>query len=57
MTINAGATVKLGNDLNVTGESLTYSLTISGAGSEFIEILCQSDGHNYLILMEILNYQ
>ena len=36
LTINAGATVKLGNNLNVTGESLTYSLTISGSGSEFI---------------------
>ena len=36
LTLNAGATVKLGNDLNVTGESLTYSLTLSGSGSEFV---------------------
>jgi hypothetical protein len=45
LTLNAGATVKLGNDLNVTGESLTYSLTISGAGSEFIrDTLANQDG-------------
>ena len=29
LIVNAGATVKFGNDLNATGESLTYSLTFS----------------------------
>jgi hypothetical protein len=35
LILNAGATVKFGNDLSVVGESLTYSLTLSGA-SEFV---------------------
>lgn len=36
MILTGGATVKLGNDLNVKGESLTYSLTFTGGGSEFV---------------------
>ena len=34
LTLNAGATVKLGNDLNVTGDDYLYSLTFAGIGSE-----------------------
>ncbi|MCI2229047.1 hypothetical protein MC378_07700 [Polaribacter sp. MSW13] len=32
LTINAGATLKLGNSLNVTGNEYLYSLSFSGAG-------------------------
>jgi len=35
LILNAGATVKFGNDLSVVGESLTYSITRSGT-SEFV---------------------
>jgi hypothetical protein len=35
LVLNAGATVKLGNNLNVTGNDYLYSLTFSGVGSEF----------------------
>lgn len=35
LILNAGATVKLGNDLNATGNDYLYSLTFSGVGSEF----------------------
>ena len=34
--INAGATLKLGNDLNVSGSSHTYSLTFNGSGTEIV---------------------
>ena len=33
-TITAGAAVKLGNDLRVTGNEYLYSLTFSGTGGE-----------------------
>ncbi|TXD58779.1 hypothetical protein ES044_11325 [Polaribacter sp. IC066] len=35
LVLNAGATVKLGNDLDVTGNDYLYSLTFSGVGTEF----------------------
>ncbi|MGK0412137.1 MAG: hypothetical protein ACJA1B_000326 [Polaribacter sp.] len=35
LVLNAGATVKLGNNLNVTGNDYLYSVTFSGIGSEF----------------------
>ncbi len=37
LMLTAGATVKLGNDLSVSGESLTYSLTLSGNGAETVK--------------------
>lgn len=36
LILNAGATVRLGNDLSVKGESLTYSFTFSGNGGEIV---------------------
>lgn len=36
LTLTAGAIYKLGNDLNVTGTSHTYSLTFSGSGAEIV---------------------
>ena len=34
LILNAGATFKLGNSLNVTGDDYLYSLTFNGSGSE-----------------------
>ena len=34
LEISAGATLKLGNDIKVSGSSQTYSLTYSSSGSE-----------------------
>tara|TARA_B110000091_G_scaffold126537_1_gene135899 strand:+ start:749 stop:2056 length:1308 start_codon:yes stop_codon:yes gene_type:complete len=51
LTVTAGATVKLGNDLDVQGENLTYSLTFSGTGSEFIrDTLAGQDGQKIFIV-------
>ncbi|APZ45008.1 hypothetical protein BW723_01295 [Polaribacter reichenbachii] len=36
LIVNAGASVKLGNDIDVKGESLTYSLTLTNTGGEFV---------------------
>ena len=36
LVVNAGATVKLGNNLDVEGENLTYSLSLSGSGAEIV---------------------
>lgn len=36
LLLNAGATIKMGNDLKVTGTSHTYSLTFTGTGNEIV---------------------
>lgn len=36
LIVSAGASVSLGNDIDVTGESLTYSLTLTNTGGEFV---------------------
>lgn len=35
MILSGGATLKMGNDLKVTGDDYLYSLTFTGSGSEF----------------------
>ncbi|WP_088323640.1 hypothetical protein [Polaribacter tangerinus] len=44
--INAGATVKLGNELNITGNEYLYSVSFSGGGSEVPRDTISSDGIN-----------
>ena len=44
LIVNAGGTVKLGNSLDVTGESLTYSLTFAGSGAEVVRDTLSQNG-------------
>lgn len=48
LIVNAGATVKLGNNLDLTGESLTYSLTFAGTGAEIVRDTLVENGNKII---------
>jgi len=48
LIINAGGTVKLGNSLDLTGESLTYSLSFGGSGSEIVRDTLSQNGEKII---------
>lgn len=49
LIVNAGATVKLGNDLSVEGESLTYNFRLTGGGVESIRDTLANENGDKLI--------